>query len=320
MYAPEETRQDWLVIVNPNAGHGEGGKDWSEIDRLLVKNEFDFLPQFTSMRRHAILLTQQGIQAGFRKFIVVGGDGTLNEVVNGVFKQDVCPTTDITLAMIKVGSGNDWARLFSIPGRYDHAIQVIRENKTRLHDVGVVHYYDGIERERRYFINTAGLGFDAAIVSRTNQQKEKGRTGRVIYLMNLLKSLALYRHTMTSVEIDEQKIKSDILSISIGIGRYTGNGMMQTPKAIPDDGLFDVTVIHKMSKSRVVASVRRLYDGTILDHPKIHGYKGKDILIDSNPIIHLETDGESLGHSPFEFNLIPQSVNVIYKKFPEFQG
>jgi YegS/Rv2252/BmrU family lipid kinase len=317
MNTSDETRRDWLVIVNPNAGNGEGEKDWTEIDRLLVRNEFDFLPQFTVARRHAMLLTQQGIKAGYRNFIVVGGDGTLNEVVNGVFTQDECPTTEITLAMIKVGSGNDWARLFGIPNRYEPAIQVIKENKSRPHDVGVVHYYEGIKREKRYFINIAGLGFDASVVKRTNLHRDKGYRGRAIYLMNLLKCLALYRHTQTSMEIDNQKINTDTFSISIGIGRYSGNGMMQTPRAIPDDGLFDITLIKKMTKSRVVASVRRLYDGTLLDHPKIKSYTGKEIQVDSDPLIHLEADGESLGHSPFEFNLIPLSINIIYRIFPE---
>jgi YegS/Rv2252/BmrU family lipid kinase len=310
-------RPDWLIIVNPKAGHGKGKKDWTEISDLLTKHGLVFQFRFTVTRRHAIVLTQEGIKTGFRKIITVGGDGTMNEVVNGIFTQDICPTTDITLAMIMVGTGNDWGKLFGISRNYEEAIKIIKESKIRLQDVGIVYYYHGTKRDNRYFINIAGLGFDAVVVKRTNVQKDKGYKGKAMYLMNLLRSLLFYRHTLTSVEIDGMKIRNDIFTISIGIGRYSGGGMMQTPNAIPDDGLFDITIIKKMRKGEVIMSLKRLYDGSILDHPKIEGFTGKDILIDSDPLIHVEADGESLGHSPIEFQIIPKSINIVYRQYPE---
>ena len=122
----------------------------------------------------------------------------MNEVVNGVFTQQVCPTTDITLAMITVGTGNDWGKLFGIPHNYEAAVGIITAGKIRLQDAGIVHYYHGTHQENRYFINIAGLGFDA-VVRRTNIQKDKGRSGKVLYFFNLLKSLLLYRHTAVEV-------------------------------------------------------------------------------------------------------------------------
>jgi diacylglycerol kinase family enzyme len=113
------------------------------------------------------------------------------------------------------------------------------------------------------------------------------------------------------VIIDGNRISNDTFSISLGIGRYSGGGMMQTPNAVVNDGLFDITIIKKMRKGEIIRSLRKLYDGTILDHPKIEGYTGKSIRIDSDPLIHVEADGESLGHSPIEFTIIPDSVNVI---------
>jgi YegS/Rv2252/BmrU family lipid kinase len=309
-------KPEWLVIVNPNAGHGKGKKDWQKIADLLEKHGIEFTSQFTVTRRHAIVLVQEGITNGYRKIIAVGGDGTMNEVVNGVFTQLVCPTTDITLAMITVGTGNDWGKLFGIPVHYENAIQLIKEFKVRLQDAGIVHYYHGTARERRYFINIAGLGFDAVVVSRTNIQKDKGYKGKAIYFINLLRSLISYKHTLTSIDIDGIKLQDDIFTISIGIGRFSGGGMMQTPKAIPDDGLFDVTIVKKMRKSEIIRSLKKLYDGSILDHPKIEGYMGKDILIDSDPLIHVEADGESLGHSPIEFSLLPKSINIVYGQYP----
>lgn len=304
----------WLTIVNPNAGNGRGKKDWDKISRLLQKYQLPYYVHFTFTKGHAIKLASEGIRNGFRHIIVIGGDGTMNEVVNGIFLGDACATPDVTLGMITVGTGNDWGRMFGIPTDYEKAIKVIKENKTCLQDVGVVSYFHGNTREKRYFANIAGLGFDAVVVRRTNNQKENGKRGKILYFWNLLRSLMTYKHTQTEVVIDGQKISNHTFSISLGIGKYSGGGMRQTPKALPDDGLFDITVIKKISRREVIKSVRRLYDGSILEHPNIESYQGKDVKIDSDPLIHLEADGESLGHSPFEFEIIPKGINVIYNE------
>jgi YegS/Rv2252/BmrU family lipid kinase len=303
--------REWSVIVNPNAGHGKGSKDWKIIDSLLHSYGLLFQVQFTHARHDAIRMASDAINRGYRKFIVVGGDGTMNEVVNGCFLQNSCPTTDITLSIITVGTGNDWGRLFGIPLDYDDAIRIIKNGKVHLQDAGIVNYFHGTAKEKRYFINIAGLGFDAVVTKRTNIQKEHGRSGKTIYLWNLLRSLILYRNTRVEVVIDEKVIRNEVFTISLGIGKYSGGGMMQTPNAITDDGLFDITIIRKIGKGEIIMSLKMLYDGTLYEHPKVSGYTGKHILIDSDPLIHLEADGESLGHSPIEFNIIPKSINVI---------
>jgi YegS/Rv2252/BmrU family lipid kinase len=300
-----------LIIVNPNAGKRKGEKDWNKISSLLGKYEISYKAIFTVSKQHAIRIAEEGIAEGFRKIIVVGGDGTMNEVVNGCFRQNLCPTTDITLSIITVGTGNDWGKMFGIPSDYEKAIQVIKSEKTKLQDTGVVYYFHGTRREKRFFINIAGLGFDAVVVKKTNDQKERGKKGKAVYFWNILSGLLFYRHTNTEVVIDGKTVINKTFTISLGIGKYSGGGMMQTPEALPDDGYFDITIIKKMSKLDVIKSLKRLYNGTILDHPLVEGYKGKDILIDSDPLIHVEADGESLGHSPIEFNIIPRSIQVV---------
>jgi YegS/Rv2252/BmrU family lipid kinase len=303
--------EKWLVIVNPNAGRKRGEKDWSQISGLLSLHDIDYNVVFTERKRHAIELTQRAINEGFRKIVAVGGDGTMNEVVNGVFLQETCPTNLITLGIITVGTGNDWGRMFGIPGDYEGAVRLISDGVTCLSDAGVVEYNTDQGRDKRYFINIAGLGFDALVVRRTNAQKEKGKNSKAIYFYNLLSSLLLYRHTHTDVVIDGRLITNQTFTISLGIGRYSGGGMRQTPNAIHDDGLFDITIIKRMRKGEVIRSLKKLYDGTILDHPKTEGHIGRNIIINSQPAIHLEADGESLGYSPIEFNIVPTAVNVI---------
>lgn len=303
---------EWLIIVNPNAGNGKGKKSWNNISSFLKKHELPYYVQFTNGRGHAIELTRANICNGCRKIISVGGDGTLNEIVNGIFTQEICPTKDIYLGMIPVGTGNDWGRMFGIPTDYEGAVNIISEFRVLLHDIGVVNYSLDKEVKKRYFINIAGLGFDAIVVKRTNMQKDKGKGGKLIYFINILMNLLSYKHCSAEIDIDGYKIASEIFTISIGNGRYSGGGMKQTPNAIPDDGLLDMTVIRKMGKAEIILNLKKLYDGTILSHPKIEGYRGKRIYITSDPDIYIEADGESFGHTPVEIKIMPQSLNIIY--------
>lgn len=302
----------WQIIVNPNAGRKKGRKDWKLIENILNQNNIQYETIFTEAKFHAIKLAEESVIRGFRKILVVGGDGTMNEVVNGIFGQSEVNTSDITLGIITVGTGNDWGRMFGIPTGYNEAIQVINKNKTYLQDAGVVSYYSGNSRKKRYFVNIAGLGFDAIVVQRSNRQKEKGRSSKMLYFWTLLRSLLDYKDTKTEIIIDGEKVKNDTFSISLGIGKYSGGGMMQTPTAIPNDGLFELTLIKKMRKGEIIMSLKKLYNGTILNHPKVEAYTGKNIRIDSDPLIHVEVDGESLGHSPIEFDMIPACVKVIH--------
>jgi YegS/Rv2252/BmrU family lipid kinase len=305
-------QKEWIVIVNPNAGKGKGYKDWNIIDGFLKKAYISCTVKFTEAKGHAVLLAHEALKNGCRNILTVGGDGTLNEVVNGIFKDGNYPATDISLGLIPVGTGNDWGRMFGIPLDYEKAVGIITEGKEMLHDIGIITYFDGPEKKMRYFINIAGLGFESVVVRRTNYQKEKGHSGKAIYFYNLLMSLLSYKNTRAEFIVDGKKNSADIFSINVGNGKYCGGGMRQTPDALPDDGLLDVTVINGIGKIEIIRSLKMLYDGTILSHPKIDGYKCRNLKVSSDSIIWAEADGESLGHTPAEFNIIPSCINIIY--------
>lgn len=302
----------WLVIVNPNAGNGNGERDWEKISSLLNDAKISFSTKFTERKGHAIDLTIEGINEGYRNIVATGGDGTLNEVVNGIFLNNVCPASDIILASIPVGTGNDWGKMFGITPDYEKAVKIIAAKRTMKHDIGRMHYYEGIEKKTRYFINIAGLGFESVVVNKTNYQKEHGRGGKLIYLYNLLTSLLAYKNTVAEITIDDETIKTTVFSVNIGNGKYCGGGMRQTPRALPDDGLLDVTIIKDIGKLEIIRKLKILYNGTILTHPRIDGYKCKTIMITSPSVMYLEADGESLGHTPAEFDLIPDAINIVY--------
>ena len=311
---PQEKGEDrgWLVIVNPNAGRRRGLLDWEKISAHLRQYDLKFNPVFTERPGHATEIAIEYIEKdGHQKVVVVGGDGTMNEVVNGIFGQKRFKTTDITLGMITVGTGNDWGRMFGIPSDYEEAVKVLTRNQTFVQDAGIVNYCHEDESVNRYFVNIAGMGFDAEVARKSNRMKEKGKGGILLYFINILTSLINFRHVEALINVDGLDVENKIFSMNVGICRYNGGGMIQAPNAIPDDGLFDLTIIKKLSKPNVILSLKRLYNGTIDKHPKVDSYTGKSIRVESRDMIRLETDGESLGHTPIEFNIIPKSVKVL---------
>jgi YegS/Rv2252/BmrU family lipid kinase len=317
MNQEESFINQWLVIVNPNAGKRKGEKDWPEISTLLAEAGFEFTPEFTTHRNHAIALTQEYIRKGFRKIIVVGGDGTMNEVINGIFLQDEINTTDLTVGMIMVGTGNDWGRMYNLQEKYKKAVKILKKQRLFIQDAGMVKYYEGPHEMIRYFVNIGGLGYDALVAKMTNRTKEKGGGGTMAYLVNLFKGLFSYHDAYLEIEVDGISVyKGKVFSMSVGICKYNGGGMMQLPFAVPDDGLFDVTIFKNVTKLTVLKHIKKLYSGTFTDLPFVQTHQGKTISIFSSTgnQSNLETDGESLGNSPFSFQIIPKSIRIITGK------
>lgn len=302
----------WLIIVNPNAGVKKGARDWPAIDLQLKAEGFVYDSVLTGHRDHATHLSAEFIEKGYRKIIVVGGDGTMNEVVNGIYMQKAVSPTEVSLGMIPVGTGNDWCRTFGIPFDYSKAIQILKRGKTFLQDVGKISYFKKETQFIRYFINIAGMGYDALVAKKTNLMKEKGKGGPLTYLFFVFAGLFQYKFIEAIIDIDGQQVfKGEMFSMNVGICKYNGGGMMQVPFAIPDDGLLDVTLITKTSKFAVLRYSRKLYDGTLVNLPIVRTYRGKTIRIRSTGRIYLEADGESLGHSPFVYEILPRSLKVI---------
>jgi diacylglycerol kinase (ATP) len=309
------TNEEWFVIVNPNAGRRKGEKDWLEIAGLLSKAGIKYTNVFTEHKDHAVKLTQKYIETGYKNIIVVGGDGTLNEVVNAVFLQKHYLTTDITLAMIPVGTGNDWCRMFGLPLNYKQAISFITRGKTFIQDAGKVTFKASDEQSKtRYFINMAGMGYDALVASKTNLLKEQGKIRPFSYLLNMITSLFSYHTSETNIKFNGQSIDSTIFSMSVGICQFNGGGMRQAPNAIPDDGLFDLTIITKVTKFEVFKNIKKLFDGTFINLPQVSVHTAERIDIESTPPLFLEVDGESLGHSPFHYEIVPLSIRIITGK------
>ncbi len=311
----KEENKKWLVIVNPHAGSKKAEKDWPSIRKILKNEHFNMQCVFTEYIGHATEITRKYIvEKGFTKIIAVGGDGTFNEVANGIFTQVRFLTGEIKLGIITVGTGNDWGRMYDFPNSYAEQVEIIIKGKTFLQDVGKVYYKYDTSENYRYFINIAGMGYDALVVKKTNKMKEKGGGGAISYLLNLLTGLFQYNNIFLTIENDDKIVfNGKVFSMSIGICKYNGGGMMQLPNAIPDDGLFDVTVIRKTTKLRVIRNIKNLFDGSFVNMPEVTQYTGAKFTISSTPsrALYLETDGESLGHSPLVFEILRKAIRLI---------
>jgi len=302
----------WLIIVNPNAGSKKGEKEWPKICRYLQQQGFDFICVFTAHRDHAIQLAIEHIEAGYRNVAVVGGDGTLNEVLNGIFLQQKVAPVDIALGMIPVGTGNDWCRMFNIPFDYKKAVDVLKQKRPFIQDVGKINYFKKDKPLTRYFLNVAGMGYENLVNKKTNLLKDRGKGNRLAYLYFVFASLFQFKFLDGVMEIDDRIVfRGELFSMNVGICKFNGGGMKQVPNAIPDDGLMDVTLIKKTSKLKVFRYAHKLFDGTLVDLPIVNTYRGKVIRIRSTGKIYLEADGESLGHTPFVYEIIPRCLKVI---------
>lgn len=305
----------WFVVVNPASGSGKGLTDYPLISKLLRDNGIRHESVFTEHKHHAAELTVSAIESGYRHIIVVGGDGTLHEVVNGVFIQKRVDSSEITIAMISTGTGNDWIRMFGIPTRYSEAIRAIKEGYTFLQDVAEVSYEESKVRQVRYMANVAGLGFDAAVIKRTLTSKAKGYLGKGGYLWCLARSFFSHKATGTKVWVDDELIYNNLLfSIAIGIGKFNGGGIQQLPIAVADDGLLDITMIRPVHWWHVIFRLRRLYNGTIYSIGHVIHAQGKRVRIESSPETPLEIDGELYGHTPVNLEVMHRKVRVVINK------
>ncbi len=302
----------WAAIVNPVAGKGRGLTDWPLISDLLREAGIAVDALFTMRKYHATELAVMAAQQGYRRIIIVGGDGTIHEVVNGLFIQQACPTTDVLLAVIAVGTGNDWIRMFGIPRGYHDAIRSIKEGHAFLQDVGRVDYYESRVKQTRYLANVSGVGYDAAVCRGFNRLKDKGYKGSWIYVFSAFREAVRHRATRTVIAVDgEEVFRGRLFSATVGICKYTAGGLTQTPRAIADDGLFDLTIIPQSNRLLLFRRFKVVYTGRIYDIPSILFFRGGRIEITSTPPIRLEIDGEILGESDFTYQIVERAIRVV---------
>lgn len=306
------TQERWFAIVNPVAGKGKGLSDWPVISTLLHEAKIEVDALFTQRKYHATELAVYAVNKGYRRIIIIGGDGTIHETVNGLFIQRAVATSDVLLAVIAVGTGNDWIRMFGIPRTYRDAVKSILDGHTFLQDVGRVTYWESRIQQTRYLANVSGIGYDAAVCQGFNKLKDNGYRGNWLYVWSAFREAIRYRSRSARVTVDGKEIFcGKLFSSTIGVCKYTGGGMSQTPYAVADDGLFDMTIIPKMNRIRLFSRFRVLYTDNIYNITGVNLFRAKSIEIESKHPIRLEIDGEILGYSNFTYDIVPRAIRAV---------
>lgn len=304
--------QKWYIIANPSAGRGVVNRKLPLIEKQLQSNGLLYELVKTEKKGDGIFLAKKGIQKGFRKILAIGGDGTNNEVVNGIIQQDSVATHEIEYSMLSIGTGNDWIKTHDIPKNIEAFISMLKNGKTAFQDIGVVTYFKDGKKQKRFFANVAGMAYDAFVVKKTEGQSGLF-SNKLFYLISLMKYLFQYKLQKAKIQFNGIELNDYFYTINVGICRFAGGGMELVPHAIPDDGQLAITIAGKFSKLSVILNTYRFYNGTIGDLTKVSTYFSKKVKVetlDKNPIL-IEVDGEFLGATPVEFGIIPRALKIV---------
>lgn len=297
-------------IINPNAGNKSAVRIWKAIQSELETRGIAYCFSFTSGIGFASELASEALSQGYSNLISVGGDGTLNEMINGIFKQNLINPTEITIGAIPCGTGNDWKSAHGIPNNPFDALSLILSGRFFYQDIGKAMFV-AKKPLVKYFANIAGIGFDAVVANKVNLDKKSGRNGKLVFIRNLLLCLYKSRIDNYTITLDDDTLSCPVFSMAIGIGQRNGGGMMQTPNAVIDDGLFDVTIIKDISKTDVLRYAPKLFNGKFIHHPKVDCYKCKKIRISAESVVDVELEGEHSGYLPIECEIIPKAIKVF---------
>lgn len=302
----------WIAVVNPNAGGGRVAKEWPVLSNMLKGRGLKCEEVFTTHRYHAVELVIYALKRGFRNFISVGGDGTLHEIVNGIFYQKEVPVDEVTVAVLPAGSANDWTRMYRIPNDYEKAVSAIIEGRTVLQDIARIEYSQAGVKNSRYMVNVAGVGLDANICYRCNISKNKGRAGELAYVKAAFRALVGRTCNPTKVVVDGRSFFSGpMFSIAFGVGKYSGGGMQQVPDAVADDGLVNVMVARRVLKLKFLILIGQLFKGTIYNFKEVsHTTASRVNVISRNPD-RVEIDGEVVGTTPMTLEVMPRALRVV---------
>ena len=299
-----------LVIVNPASGKRNGIKTWATIKPLLVNAEIDFHCVLTTQEKDATHFTKSHIEKGLRTVLVIGGDGTLNEVVNGIMTQKACPSQQVRLAIIPNGTGNDFYRNFKNPK--SKLVEALKSNTTHTIDLGLVHYKNKTRIGKTYFINMLGFGFDVAVTKEANLLALKGFKSVLSYLYCMIKCVINYEKQAVHLEIDGNRFNFDkTFSICIANGKYHGGGVPQAPNADPSDEHFHITVLHDLKNMEALINLPHFYSGKFMDRYFSTELIGQSVKIECKEGVEVELDGEILDGLVEKVEIVPQALQLI---------
>lgn len=303
----------WGVIYNPKAGSRKTQKRWKEIRSYMelkqVKYDFVQSEGFGSVERLANTMANNG----YRIIVVVGGDGAINDAVNGILKSEADDKNEIALGIIPNGIGNDFAKYWGLEsGDYKKAVDVLIEGRTRRVDAGIYRYMTDDKPVVRYFINAVYIGLAARIVRITDGTKRFWGIPLISYISSLILVAFERKLYRMNLRIDDEHIKGQIMALCIGSAR--GYGL--TPNGVPYNGLLDVSVIYRPELKQLIQGLWMLQRGRILNHKTVKPYRSRHVKLYKIENAEISLDGRILfdKHFPVEITVDLEAIKLIIPK------
>ncbi|MEA1959541.1 MAG: diacylglycerol kinase family protein [Chloroflexota bacterium] len=302
-----------MVIINPMARGGASGKTWPLINKILRTTDLPFDYKFIQHPGHGTEIAREAVDKGYNLVIAVGGDGTVNEVVNGIIDDN--GKGQATLGVIGAGTMNDIAHTLNIPWDYVRASQLFDNFKKITIDIGAVAYTKRNKVIRRYYINTASVGFISDLLEiPPSLAKLKSINGTIPYAIGAMPKAFYYRNKELLFSIDGERRAERDFSVVVNNGRYLGGGRV-FPNATPCDGLLDVAIIGDMSRLEALLNFPLIYTGTRVNRRKIAFQKARNVALDSPQRLPVQVDGELVGETPATFWVVPAALEVATRSF-----
>jgi YegS/Rv2252/BmrU family lipid kinase len=285
-----------LFIVNPKAGKGRAKSIVPLINEVCKENSVEFEIKYTTAPKDGTCIARFGAESGFERIIAVGGDGTVNEVLNGM------AGTSSALGVVPGGSGNDFIRTISSEKDLKKIIHVNIYGVIKAADIG--------KCNGQYFINIASMGCDAEVVIATEGAK-KFFSGSLAYIVGVIITIFRYKGKMLKVKVDDQEFEENALLTAIANGRFYGGGMLPAPRADITDGWFDVCFIRHLPRLRMLLLFPKFMKGKHEKIKEVTFYRGKKVILSCRDEMYVNIDGEITKNREMEFEILPEGVNLI---------
>jgi diacylglycerol kinase (ATP) len=307
-----------FVVVNPRSDNGRTGREWKSIERALGAVYPSMSVGFTRKQGEATELVRYALREGHHEIVAVGGDGTINEAVNGMFDANGAVPPDSVFAFVTSGTGGDFRKTFGIEAGVDEAIARLKHASVRPIDVGRVTCLTRFgEPTMRYFINIASFGLSGVIVDSVNRARiAKLFGGSFAFASHSAVGMLRYRNRAVRIMVDgEEGEIATIATVAIANGKFFGGGMKVAPGAIVDDGLFDIVVMGGAPKGRSLAQMKLIYTGEHIGKPHVRVARGQHVVVapvaeTGGHAVLIETDGEAAGRLPATFEILPRALNL----------
>lgn len=283
-----------FIIWNP----ASGGKSFKIVKRLsgqLDAHQMNYLVVDTSRSKNATTPVKEKLDHSFTDLIIVGGDGTINEAINGL-------QFDIPVSIIPAGTGDDFVKMIEIGESLDEQIETAVGGKIKSIDLGICN--------SRKFINGIGIGFDGQIVEDMVSKHIPLLKGHAAYYYHVLRILGRYKEKSFGYQIDKRRYSKDLILLTIGNGSTFGGGFKLMPEAKIDDGLLEVCEIGKLSGIRRFLNIHKLSNGTHGSLGMVNLYQAKRVLVNENPMLFAHIDGERLGNPPFDISILTKALKL----------